>query len=95
MMTSNDKDFGLHAVCTAEKTTITIGREWLGSFLAILYNADKRLAVYQAHHDEHGNYEEASARKLQRELVDAMTEVVADAIMYGVPKKSLPSENNA
>jgi len=91
---TSDKDFGLHAVCTAEKTTITIGREWLGSFLAILYNADKRLAVYQAHHDEHGNYEEASARKLQRELVDAMTEVVADAIMYGVPKKS-PSENNA
>jgi hypothetical protein len=36
MMTSSDKDFKLHAVCTAEKTTITIGREWLGSFLAIL-----------------------------------------------------------
>jgi hypothetical protein len=95
MMTSNDKDFGIHAVSTAEKMTITISREWIGSFLGVLYHAEKRLAIHQAHHGEHGHLDEAMTMQTQRQLVDGLCDVVTEAIMYGVPKKSLPSKNNA
>lgn len=88
-------DFGIHAISTSEKMAITIPREWLGSFLGILYHAEKRLAIHQAHHEEQGHLEESFALLSQRKLADAMCDVVTEAILYGVPKKSLPSENNA
>ena len=88
-------DFGIHAVSTAEKMTITISREWLGSFLSLLYHAEKRLAVHQAHHEEQGHLEESFALLSQRKLADAMCDVVTEAILYGVPKKSFSSETNA
>jgi hypothetical protein len=82
-----ENNYGIHAEVNPSTATITISRDWLGSLLGILYQAEKRLKVSHAHHDEQGKITEAIMLKWQLEMVDQMVEAVTDRILDTVPKK--------
>lgn len=83
------QDYKIHAEVTTETVTISMGRDWFGSLLGILYQAEKRLKIQHAHHDEQGNVNEAIMLKWQLEIVDQMVEQLTDRILDTVPKKNL------